>query len=305
MDFWVGITDHDWFTFLSELNPDEVNFWSPSAKKFRAIGENSLFLFKLHSPYNYIVGCGLFTRYVRLPLSLAWDTFGEKNGAPNYASLLRLVQQYRKDSSFDPEIGCIILVEPFFFEEQDWIPQPKSWASNIVTGKRYSTQDADGLNLWEQVQERLQHIAIDDAIPSAIHTAARFGPEAVIHPRLGQGAFRALVTDSYYRRCAVTNERTLPALEAAHIKPYSLQGPHEVRNGLLLRSDIHRLFERGYLTITSEMEIVVSSRIREEYENGHEYYAYDGHRLAVVPRRTTDRPSEEYLDWHNNEVYRG
>lgn len=68
---------------------------------------------------------------------------------------------------------------------------------------------------------------------------ARFGEPFLIRPRLGQGAFRVLVTDLYRRRCAVTRERTLPALEAAHIRPYGSGGAHEASNGLLLRRDIH------------------------------------------------------------------
>jgi putative restriction endonuclease len=77
---------------------------------------------------------------------------------------------------------------------------------------------------------------------------ARFGEPQLIQPRLGQGAFRVLVTDVYNRRCAVTHERTLPALEAAHIRPYGDGGEHEARNGLLLRRDIHSLFDAGYVT---------------------------------------------------------
>jgi predicted restriction endonuclease len=72
-------------------------------------------------------------------------------------------------------------------------------------------------------------------------TVSRFGEPHLIRPRLGQGAFRVLVTDIYQRRCAVTQERTLPALEAAHIRPYGDGGEHEARNGLLLRRDIHSL----------------------------------------------------------------
>ena len=45
-------------------------------------------------------------------------------------------------------------------------------------------------------------------------------------------------------RCAVTGEKTLPVLDAAHILPYSKGGSHDVRNGLLLRRDIHSLFDR-------------------------------------------------------------
>jgi putative restriction endonuclease len=67
--------------------------------------------------------------------------------------------------------------------------------------------------------------------------AERFGEPRLVKPRLGQGAFRILVTDIYDRKCAITQERTLPALEAAHIRPYIDGGAHEARNGLLLRRD--------------------------------------------------------------------
>jgi putative restriction endonuclease len=86
--------------------------------------------------------------------------------------------------------------------------------------------------------------------------------EEVIRPRLGQGAFRVLVTDAYQRRCAVTGERTLPVLESAHIKPYARSGPHSNNNGLLLRSDLHKLFDLGYITVTGDMRIEVSKRIK-------------------------------------------
>ena len=88
--------------------------------------------------------------------------------------------------------------------------------------------------------------------------------EALFVCRLGQGAFRIVVTDTYDRRCALTGERTLPVLEAAHIKPYSSGGAHDITNGLLLRSDLHTLFDRGYLTVTPEYRLEVSRRIREE-----------------------------------------
>ena len=113
---------------------------------------------------------------------------------------------------------------------------------------------------------------------------ARFGEPQLIRPRLGQGAFRVLVTDIYQRRCAVTQERTLPALEAAHIRPYGDGGEHEARNGLLLRRDIHSLFDAGYVTVTPDLRFEVSRRIREEFDNGKHYYALHG--------RTIDAPTE-------------
>src|SRR5476649_2830180 len=120
----------------------------------------------------------------------------------------------------------IILTQPFFFEEAEWIPVPESWSPNIVSFKTYSTEHAEGLALWEAVADRIAR-----AGRHVLSEGARFGEPQLIQPRLGQGAFRVLVTDIYGRRCAVTQERTLPALEAAHIRPYSDGGTHEAPNG--------------------------------------------------------------------------
>ena len=92
-------------------------------------------------------------------------------------------------------------------------------------------------------------------------------------------------------------------LEASHIKPFALQGPNRVSNGLLLRSDLHILFDRGYLTLTPELHVEVSRNIKEEFENGREYYAHHGKLLAVMPESVMDRPAPEFLRWHNDNVF--
>src|SRR6476469_4836774 len=103
-----------------------------------------------------------------------------------------------------------------------------------------------------------------------------------------------LVTDIYRRRCAVTLERTLPALEAAHIRPYGDGGAHEARNGLLLRRDIHSLFDAGYVTVTPELRFEVSQRIREEFDNGKHYYALHGNSIEL-PANIHERPDPKSL----------
>jgi putative restriction endonuclease len=132
----------------------------------------------------------------------------------------------------------------------------------------------------------------------------RYGNPILVHPRLGQGAFRLLVTDAYERRCAVTGERTLPVLDAAHIRPFAAAGPHDLRNGLLLRKDLHALFDAGYVTVTPSLELRVSRRIREEFENGRDYYALD-RRSVRIPLPPSPPPSAEFLQWHGDTVYRG
>jgi putative restriction endonuclease len=120
---------------------------------------------------------------------------------------------------------------------------------------------------------------------------------------LGQGAFKVLVTDAYNRRCAVTGEKTLPVLQAAHIKPYSESGPHSIENGLLLRADMHILFDKGYLTVTPDLHTEVSKRIETNFHNGKEYYKFHGKKLENIPSRLGERPSAEYLRWHNDNKF--
>jgi putative restriction endonuclease len=89
-----------------------------------------------------------------------------------------------------------------------------------------------------------------------------------VRQRLGQGTFRLLITDIYQKRCSVTGEKVLPVLQAAHIQPVSEGGTHRVDNGLLLRSDVHTLFDRGYVTVAPDFRVMVSSRLKKDFDNG-------------------------------------
>ncbi len=301
MNLWVAVTDSDWFAFLRARRPEEANFWQPSGgRQFRALDPGEPFLFKLHSPRNFVVGGGFFLRHTTLPCSLAWSSFGETNGVADFPAFRERIRKYRRAESDsphpDPVIGCNILAEPFFWSEKDWIPVPADWAPNIVQGKTYDTTKPLGAGLWASVLQRLGRLGSDE-------NPERYTAEFLTRARLGQGAFRVLVTDAYNRRCAITGERTLPVLEAAHIRPYAEDGPHRVSNGLLLRSDLHILFDRGYVTVTPEYRIEVSRRIKEEFANGRDYYAHHGERLLVLPGDPHEQPGRDFLRWHNERVY--
>jgi putative restriction endonuclease len=129
--------------------------------------------------------------------------------------------------------------------------------------------------------------------------AERLGRPFLQRARLGQGSFRTLVIDAYKRQCAITGEHTLPVLEAAHILPFAEHGPHHVSNGLLLRSDFHKLFDAGLVTVEPDLKIRVSGRIRDRYFNGKAYYRLHGQTLAALPQEGMDHPNPEYLRWHN------
>jgi putative restriction endonuclease len=101
----------------------------------------------------------------------------------------------------------------------------------------------------------------------------------------------------------VTGEHSLPVLDAAHIQPYLGPSSNHVQNGLVLRTDIHRLYDAGYVTVTPDLRFHVSQRLRDDYENGRVYYELDGAPLKVVPRRRGDRPNEAALAWHATKVF--
>lgn len=113
-----------------------------------------------------------------------------------------------------------------------------------------------------------------------------------------------MVSDAYQKRCAVTGEKTLPVLEAAHIKPVSKGGFHGASNGLLLRSDVHKLFDRGYVTVTPKGIFRVSASLRDDWSNGVVYYAMDGNAIRT-PDAPELRPSPLLLEWHNDTVFQG
>jgi len=306
MKLWVGVTDKDWYEYLALQRPDEVNFWQPSGTRmFRVLQPGEPFLFKLHSPNNVIVGGGFFVRYSALPASLAWEAFGRKNGVESFEVLLKRVRKYRRsDDALDPIIGCNVLAEPFFLPRSLWIPVPAGWAPNIVQGRSYDAP-GDGAALWKAVVEAAKlGDQIQSPSESPMESRPRFGSEYLTRARLGQGAFRVLVTDAYDRRCAVTGEKTLPVLEAAHIKPYAFDGPHRVQNGLLLRSDLHKLFDLGYVTVTPDLDLEVSSKLRADWSNGREYYAWHGKKLAHLPGDLHSRPARDFLQWHNENRFK-
>jgi len=302
MKAFVAITDNEWYEFLRhQPTLREVNFWQPGGgRQFRALDPGQPLLFKLHAPQNFIVGGGFFATFSILPVSLAWDTFGIGNGTPNRDVMRERIEHYRgvaTDPRADYSIGCIILEEPFFLEERDWISVPDDFSRHTQVGKTYDLTAGLGRELWDRVvgaRAVIRHAGSE--------SMEMYGQPTVFRPRLGQGAFRVLVTDAYERHCAVTGEKTLPVLEAAHIKPVAHGGTHRVDNGLLLRSDIHTLFDRGYVTVTPDLQFRVSERLRRDWNNGRIYYQLDRQAISLPPDHSS-RPSRLELEWHADTLF--
>jgi putative restriction endonuclease len=215
------------------------------------------------------------------------------------------IEKYLRVERHDPgahyTVGCLMVAEPVFFGEEDWIAQPRDWKPNIVQGKTYDLTQGVGLEIWEACLERANRSRPELLVAEE---GPRFGAPVPVAPRLGQGTFRIAVTEAYDRACAVTTEHSLPVLEAAHIRPYAEGGQHRVPNGLLLRTDVHRLFDRGYVTITPDYRFEVSRRLDQEWHNGVAYYKLHGAPVRR-PSRDEDSPDRELLVWHNEKVFLG
>lgn len=310
----IANTHHGWFDFLAQKRFwPEVNFWTPSDYYTFHGQPGSPFFFRLLAPRNVIGGFGYVQRYARLPEWLAWECFGEGNGSPSLEDMSTRLAEIRAKSDIKgrstlKQIGCIILADAVFFPPDMWVPQPGDWKKANLRYEGYSLTEGEGKRIWDQCLPAAALLGAGTAAGEAnvVPPAAeeRYGEPMLIRPRLGQGGFRVAVTDAYARACAVTGEHSLPALEAAHIRPFSKEGPHRISNGLLLRSDLHRLFDKGYLTVSPDCHLEVSRRLKEDFDNGKSYYPLHGH-VVSVPKRAADRPDAELLGWHNERVFLG
>jgi putative restriction endonuclease len=102
----------------------------------------------------------------------------------------------------------------------------------------------------------------------------------------------------------LTDGKVLPALDAAHIRPYAEGGSHTKSNGILLRKDIHSVFDAGYATIDETYRFVVSEKVRDVFNNGNEYRRLHGTRLRLE-MADAERPDKLALRWHNENRYLG
>lgn len=185
---------------------------------------------------------------------------------------------YRNSKSSYPGAG-------FRFEGQfRYLRHSGAGPANFLLQRSSGRQDTDA------PQEEFDPSSIEDAREKIL---------AHVKRRQGQPAFRRGLIRAYGGRCAVTGCAIEALLEAAHIQPYLGKETNRVDNGLLLRADIHTLFDLGLIIVAPDFKIQVSETLIDT-----EYMGFHGKTLGV-PSSAGHRPSGLALALHRKDRWQG
>lgn len=296
----VAITSQDWYDFLRGRDcSGGVIFWRPS-KDNVIINPCEWFLFKQHSAAGKVMGGAQFLASELLTINQAWSRWGPANGCADKDAFLRRLIGLR--TSYDAQklkghsyIRCFRLGKPIFLNKESWFNVP-GW--NYTSRQPIRKYDASNPHRNE-LQRKVDRVFPDKMF--AYEECAELGKQK---EREGQHAFRKEILKNYQRQCAITREKTVPVLEAAHIEPYAKSQNHLPSNGLLLKSDIHKLFDEGLVSITPEdLKFHVSSLLEKKYKNGKYFYQFEGRAIAV-PKRKEFCPDPELLQKHYDKKFK-
>ena len=306
---YVGVTDGDWYRFLAP-GPGSRRSTSggpAAAGEFRALGPGEPFFFKTHHPHNRVVGGGFYSGFARLRVSEAWELFGEGNGVADLTQMRRgsanTAGSRSRRARTRSSAACSSATSA----------SSRRRRAGAAAGLRTQHRAGQGLRpgrpslaagYFEDLLHRLLGVR-GRGRPSASRGTAT-GP-VFGDPRLAPHAARPAGVPGGRPgrlRPALRDHRhqIRPVLQAAHIRPLPAGGEHRLDNGLLLRSDVHTLFDRGYLGVDPKHRLLVSPRLREEFGNGEQFYARAGQPIAL-PERRADRAGREFLEWHLDEVF--
>lgn len=294
----IAPTDLDWFAQLhDEPEHARINFWTPTPWNIKQLAIGDLFYFLLKAPIREIGGYGRFAGYENLTASEAWARYGRANGVQSLVGLVSRTSEYarRNSSQFnlqeDPTIGCILLDEPVYLDKSAYIVPEQvgiSFPREVVKLKYFAVQNI--------VMPQMPSVSSQSF--QLVDPGGKTYRPTRVNERPGQVAFRRAIMAAYGGRCAISGEACSEVLEAAHIQPYVNEESDDTRNGLALRTDLHRLFDAGLFTVDPELRVMVSSHL-----NSSTYRAFNGQSIRL-PASRNEQPAPDALEFHRRFVFR-
>ena len=299
--FAVAPTDLDWFQQLRSegVKGEVINFWTPTPWNISRLQANDKLYFMLKSPIRKIGGYGTFVEYKNMKASDAWRVYGRDNGVENLSELISRTDGYKskntkKELTIDPEIGCILLKDPEFYDNNNFKTDEEegiSFPKQVVKLKYF--------NKREKIisKEKVTTIKVSKSF-ELIDSSKVKRKQLTQKERKGQAGFRRDILKIYDNSCSVTGITQKEVLEAAHIQGYVNEESNNVQNGICLRVDIHKLFDNGLITIDSEYKVLISTMLKST-----EYESLNGKKINL-PQNKTYYPSATALENHNKLVFR-
>lgn len=287
--FAISPTDIDWFNFLrSEGLNSEINFWTPTPWNISGLTKEDKLYFMLKSPIRKIGGYGQFVEYKNISVNEAWNKYGFKNGCASKRELIERLDSYKASNSsdersvMDTEIGCIVLTNAMFFDDDKFI----NLENYALDFKRHIVK-IKYFNELDPLESEISKTTKDFELLSI--NSEKLKKSRLVTERKGQGNFRAIITRAYSNKCCITNEPTPELVEAAHIQSYIDENSNHVKNGLLLRVDLHKLYDNGLLYIDDFYAVHVSPEVKSEY-----YQKLNG-KIISLPVNLNEHPSKDAL----------
>ncbi|MGN1280460.1 MAG: HNH endonuclease [Succinivibrio sp.] len=279
-----------WYTPVEELEQRSDEFLPPS-------GSLTLFLVEKDGK-QLIVGGGFYLFHTNLTIESCWNSYGVLSGYITYQDFMKRAKDCKADLN-DP-ISCYISDGSFIFIRNNIVEVPDDFKMDFENRSRLviSCQEPLGMYLgkicFERRSKQIDAGSADSTWPGIYYVAS-------LHKSAQKAAqFRSFMINLYHRRCAVSGCSLVPILNVAHIKTIYDERYTRPCNGLILRSDIHKMFSKGLITFYYDGPDVIRVRVSEnlKYDLSGDYKDLEGKALTL-PDDRTNWPSVEYLEWHN------
>lgn len=198
--------------------------------------------------------------------------------------------------SFDPELkkkGIVGLTNTSKIDKQVWDEFNNNWAELAFESEKLV---AEFLN--KTIEETADIETFDLPIGKE--------RESVVKTRVNQSFFRSSILSSYNQNCCITGLSVQDFLVASHIIPWAIDEKNRLnpRNGLCLSIIHDKAFDKGFITVTTDYKIKISSFLSEIKNDKaiDEYFKKYGNKKIILPDKFL--PEKEFLEYHNTKIFK-